>query len=140
MDTTHVTFGPSSHDIREFEDPRPLKDWEIDVLDRVLRIPFEGRDNALLQVRSARVEAECLHCPTVWLTVDTLSSEVITKGGRPLVGILPCELEGRDADGMPISILIHVREGYVYELEVFRVDGNPLLALPHARTLRTICE
>jgi len=35
-----------------------------------------------------------------------------------------------DEDGMPINFLLHVQDGFLYELEILRVDGLDLKTMP----------
>ncbi len=49
---------------------------------------------------------------------------------------VPIEAEGNDADGMPFAILLHVLDGYLSELEIYRMDGKPFLDYPQPSNLR----
>lgn len=111
------------------------------MLGRILSQPFPYRDDLRQQVVSAHVTADCLDCPSIWLNVITSSADMARKeDGTPAIGIAPCELEGTDVDGMHISILLHLRAGYVSEIEVFRWDGKPVIQLADPGVYRLICN
>lgn len=50
--------------------------------------------------------------------------------------IVPVEAEGRDADGMPIAVVLHAPGGYLQELEIVRFDGDPPRSMPSPASLR----
>lgn len=127
-----VTFGPSSHQVRNIRPCRAPTAWESRIMERLLSRPFPGRDELLHHVRAACVSAYCTHCPSIWLDAEykRSSDSIVLEDGRLLLGIAPYELYGPDADGVPISILLRVAQGFVHELEVFRADGKPFLSLP----------
>jgi hypothetical protein len=41
---------------------------------------------------------------------------------------IPVEAQAVDADGVPIDVLLHVVDGVIKELEIYRVDGCPIQA------------
>ena len=51
---------------------------------------------------------------------------------------IPVEAEGRDADGMGIHFLLHVVDGLLKEIEIFREDSQPIKRLPNAEQLALI--
>lgn len=126
-----VTFGTRSHVTRDVNPPRELDKWERSALDRLVSKPFDGRDQIRRQLESVRVTNICLHCPTVRLQcVRDPADKAVGKDNTPLCGIVPFELHGVDADGMPIAVLVHVAQGFVTELEVYRGDSGLFIALP----------
>jgi len=40
---------------------------------------------------------------------------------------IPAEAEFRDTDGVLIHILLHVIDGKVNELEIYKEDGSPII-------------
>ncbi len=51
--------------------------------------------------------------------------------GRRVMGSEVVEAKGRDADGTPLIISINTdKEGSLFELDIWRVDFNPLIRLP----------
>jgi len=126
-----VTFGAKAHVTEDVRPPRELTQWELGVIERLLSKPFLGRDQIRRQLASARVSNICLHCPTVRLDFGhNPEDRALDEDDTPLRGITPFELYGFDADGMLIDILLHVANGYVTELEVYRGDSGPFMALP----------
>jgi hypothetical protein len=57
----------------------------------------------------------------IWLRVDPLTkpADVIRR--------IPVEAEYDDGDGIRVHLLLHVLNGYMNELEVFREDSGPVL-------------
>jgi hypothetical protein len=45
---------------------------------------------------------------------------------------VPVEGQSSDPDGMPIHFLLHVVDGRLSEIEVFREDGRQIVNLPSA--------
>jgi len=48
---------------------------------------------------------------------------------------VPVEAEAPDSDGVAIHVLLHVPNGYLSELEIFREDGERLIQMPATETL-----
>lgn len=42
----------------------------------------------------------------------------------------PVNANTADRDGTPIDVLLHVRDGFLHELEIYRVDNGNVVALP----------
>lgn len=138
-DPLRITFGSEKHHMEELLCPRPLSGWEETIIDRIVGCATGERNALHSQLRTASVVGECRHCPTVWLKVDAASSQPLRSArGELRFGIASCESEGRDLDGMPISILLHLNGGLVSELEVFRGDSEPLLAMPRPEPLNIV--
>jgi hypothetical protein len=92
------------------------------LVDQLLAQPFNGRDEIVAQLRDARVIAEG--------TGDsrTLKFALPHKDAphAPTAQRIPVEGMADDADGVPITVLLHVIDGWVTELEIYRVDGKPI--------------
>lgn len=99
---------------------RALTAREWDVLKQLLAPAFPGRDEVLDQAK------------------DSLVSEYDANGslcfvGRPECMVaqtehrVPTEGEYEDSDGVNVHVLIHVVEGRLVELEVYREDGGPVV-------------
>lgn len=43
---------------------------------------------------------------------------------------IPTELYGPDADGVQVSVLLHVVDGICREIEIYKVDGTTIRQLP----------
>jgi hypothetical protein len=137
LDGVEIRF--TSHDPRPVIPARSLNDWERALIGRILSMHVEGQEAALAQASSARVEAECSHCPSVWLRVNDAESNLIGEGGEPFQGVAPCEIHGRDADGMPFQILLHIDHGVLTEVDAFRGDGQSFLRLPDPEASELVC-
>lgn len=137
----YITFGSEKHHMEELLRPRPLTRWEEAVIERIVDCTTTDREALRGQLRTVAVVGECRHCPTAWLNVDRAYSQALrSASGEPRFGTVNCELEGKDLDGMPISILLHLNRGFVSELDVFRGDSEPLLAVPQPEALEIICR
>jgi len=53
----------------------------------------------------------------------------------PVKSRVPTEGECPDADGVPIHILLHVADGFMRELEIYKSDLSCILKSPAARDL-----
>lgn len=51
---------------------------------------------------------------------------------------IPVEAEGRDADGESVHFLLHVVDGRLSEIEIYRDDGAPLSRMPDPGELEVI--
>lgn len=96
---------------------RPLGDWERRIIMRLLSAaPFPGRDDLLYQVETARA-----------LTIDddgsiSLKPSIARKAA--VTTRIPVEGEGQDADGVTIHYLLHVVDGSINELEIYKDDSS----------------
>src|SRR5579884_3568998 len=109
--------------------PRQLTPKERGILEFLLSRPFPGRDQLWRQLLTARVSGDC-GCRSLRLSVDRRVTERAQVKRR-----IPIEAEGVDADGMKIHFLLHVVDGYMLELEIFREDSKPIIELPVASAL-----
>ena len=51
---------------------------------------------------------------------------------------VPVEAEAVDSDGVPIHVLLHVVDGLLHELELFREDSRPVRRPPAPEDLRVL--
>ena len=111
---------------------RQLNTWEMSVLRHLLDKAFPGREELKKQLCSTRVAEEYPNGdPSVVLSVDRHSAPP-----APVRRRIPIEAEGLDDDGVEVHILLHVLDGYLCQLELYRVDRKPVSRLPDARSLR----
>jgi hypothetical protein len=82
---------------------------------------------------SVRVEEECIRCPTIGFFINPVTSTRAKVSRR-----IPIEAEGKDIDGVKIHILLHVVDGFMDELEIFREDPEPIRELPPPETFELI--
>jgi len=108
-----------------------LRPTEKRILQALLDQPFPGQVELRSQLGSARVSAECrCGCASVVLIVDPDS-----EAPASTTSSVPVEAEGYDDDGMPVWFILHVRDGYLQELEIIRADGRGVHSLPDADTI-----
>ena len=87
---------------------------ERSLLDRLLEEEFPGRDELREQLSSCLVEP-----------IDrngSLEFAVRTDVKTPVRWRIPVEGEAQDEDGVTIHVLLHVIEGKVDELEIYKDD------------------
>jgi hypothetical protein len=119
---TSEVGSSDDHTLRTIDPPRELDAWERRVIERIVSWP---ETDAILHraVEGIRVRAECTQCAAVYLTgegTETLRG----PDGEPSYAVFPGELwlgEG----GACVHVLIHIAEGRVDELQVYRDDGAP---------------
>jgi hypothetical protein len=115
--------------------PRPLNDWERQVIDLLLSYPkahvdtLPGSDAVRRQLVSARVNEACSCCLSVGLITDHDPANQIL--GSP-TGFYT-DANGQDTDGMTMWAILFTKGGYLSELEVQRADGSPFTHLPDPR-------
>jgi hypothetical protein len=85
------------------------------------------------QLKSTRVsEADGPGYPTIVLSVD----QAAAPAAQPQ-GLAPVEAEGFD-EGVRFEVLLHIRDGYLAMLQIYRVDGGPLSRFPEVDSLQLI--
>jgi hypothetical protein len=89
---------------------------------------FPGKRTLVQQLATARVRR---------IDGDESLEFALDDGPRAeVVRRIPVEAEGEDADGVTIHILLHVLDGVMKELEIFREDGGSVQRLPTREALR----
>lgn len=109
---------------------RDLTTGELQIVTRLLQEPFEGHDDLIRQLRNAQVKQ-----------VDANGSLVFRVGGPSAAQIserVPVEAEAPDVDGVPIHVLLHVIDGLLAELELYRNDLGPVIEFPTAAMLSVV--
>lgn len=107
---------------------RPLTDRERAILDRLFECDFVDRDEL-------RPQLDGLTCKVIDKYEDDYGSLEFRLDGRGAPTGMGCPLvegEYRDEDGVPISIVLHVRDGQLWELEIFKADGGRIIKTPRA--------
>jgi hypothetical protein len=97
---------------------RPLHDEEKHVLNSLFSVDFPGRDALVEQASTAPVRQ-----------IDENGSLQFASVSGPraqLVRRIPVEAEVEDADSVTVHVLLHVLEGALSELEIFREDSGLL--------------
>jgi hypothetical protein len=106
---------------------RSLNANEMRVIEKLLDHEFPGRDILRLQLSSVTGKQ-----------IDENGSLKLCYEGDELVEMLRgCPTEGTcaDADGGVIAVLLHVKNGRLHLLEIFREDGLEIQRAPTAEEL-----
>ena len=112
------------------DDYTPLDAQSARILAALLAEPFPGRDEIARQVALARSRR-----------IDDDGSFALSVSDAPpaeVVGRIPLEAKAEDLDGVTVHVLLHVVDGYINELEIYREDGGRILAPIRAESLRII--
>jgi hypothetical protein len=97
----------------------------------LLSRPFPGSHELRLQLPAVRVTEEYAgRDPSVILAPDKPAGPA-----APVRRRIPVEAEGRDEDGGTIHVLLHVLDGYLWELELYRSDGEQIRRRPEPESL-----
>lgn len=101
---------------------RPLTRHEREVLEKLLEPSFPGRDELRAQVKlveAREIDGDgCIE----FSTVAAARAEVRFN--------IPTEGEYRDVDGITLHVQLHVMDGFIKELEVYKEDGSIPSGLP----------
>ena len=114
-------------------DEHELTPDEVALISRLLSQPFPGRDVLVEQMFSTRVSwIESNGSPAVLLHVDPAAPRAPVSQRTPI----EAELIGDDNDGASIHYVLHVVDGCLAEIEIYREDGEPVRDLPPVAKLR----
>lgn len=102
---------------------RPLRPEEKKLIEKLLEKDFPGRDELRRQLDS--VTAKRLD--------DDGSLTLAVTAGPPAPGRWRVPTEGwcNDIDGMEIQVLLHVKDGMMIMLEIFKLDGSKVSRPPN---------
>ena len=109
---------------------RPMKSREAALMSAVLGVQFPGRTALVDQLEHAVVR-----------TLDQDGSiEFIVDGLKPALveRRIPIEAQWTDTDGAPVHALLHVVNGLLSELEIYREDGANVLSIPDPECIDVI--
>ena len=112
------------------DDYSPLDAGAARILAALLAEPFPGRDDVARQVAVAKGRVIDDHGCLALSVSDAPPAEVIRR--------IPIEAEVEDLDGATVHVLLHVVDGYLNTLEIYREDGGPILAPIRAENLRIV--
>lgn len=93
-------------------DFRTLTKVEREVLKKLLSVDFPGHSILLLQLKNTRAQTIDAEGSIALLVIEGPSAAVSER--------VPVEGRYVDSDGVPVSVLLHVVNGYLHELEVYR--------------------
>lgn len=105
-------------------DFRTLTDDERQLIETLLAHDFPGRDQLFLQLEFA----------TARRIFNDGTLELQTPG-HPVAAVtrrVPVEGTCLDDDGKTIHILLHVKDGFLHELEILKADSSPIISSPKA--------
>ncbi len=101
---------------------RSLAPNEKSILDRMLQEDFPGRDEIARQLGHALARE-----------IDREGSLEFSVEPDPWIETkyrVPVEAECKDSDGVTIHLLLHVLDGRLSELEIFKEDSSPVFTKP----------
>jgi hypothetical protein len=116
------------------EDWRPLTGDERAIIERLLEIPFPGRDEIRVQLDHClvRLWEECVrHCGSLDFQVDC---ETLVPESGPFDTIIPVEARVTDEDDIPIDVIMFTKDGRLSSLE-FVVYSDRMKRRPRAEDL-----
>jgi len=99
-----------------------LPRWHQEMIARLLGASFPGQHEVAEQLATARFEI-----------IDGNKSLNIFPSASvkaPVQKTIPVEASVADKDGILIQVLLFVRAGAVYMLEILREDGEPVKEMP----------
>lgn len=114
---------------------RALEPAEVAVLDLLLANDFPGRSELAAQARSA-LASRIDHEGSLRFQVDGPQAEV--RGRVPVEGHYHDDGSGPGPHRPAVNLLLHVVEGRLHELEVYKDDGSAILIQPFAIPLAEI--
>lgn len=107
---------------------RKLDQREREILFKLLEPNVKGRETFLAQIDFLTAKDEI---PGEFVSLQCTGGQPSpTKGFNPL-----SEASCFDADGTQMSVLLHVRDGYLSVLEMLRYGDGPIQRLPQASDL-----
>ena len=104
---------------------------EQGIIDRLLEKAFPGRDEICEQMKSCLVRTIDEDKSLGFLVQSNVQAKVKRR--------IPVEAEFQDTDGVLIHILLHVMDGKVNELEIYKEDGSPIIERPDPSKLKVVC-
>lgn len=117
--------------MEEEADFRELTLPEKAVIQRLLEADFAGRFEVQGQLSNVRVRR-----------VDREGSLELRPADNsvpaPVAKRIPVEAEGLDEDGMCVHVLLHVVNGFVRELEVYKDDGSLINQMPSPENFKLL--
>jgi hypothetical protein len=106
---------------------RPLTNYESHLIRRLLEKNFPGRDALVEQMENCLVR-------TIGPN-GCLEFQVNSQVKADVKWRIPTEAHVPDADGMSINILLHVIDGKLKELEIYKSDSSPVIKMPDPAAL-----
>lgn len=111
-----------------FRKPSPA---EVEIMQKLLSADFPGKETIARQLADSRVRV-----------IDNEGSLEIEPSGpverAAVTKRVPVEAEAADEDGVIVHLLLHVNDGFVKEIEVYKDDGSPIKRMPLPGSLEVI--
>jgi len=105
--------------------PRPLTEFEAQLLKKLLSVSFPGREELQQQALTAKVTTVLANGSPAWLfSIDESTPLAIVRHR------IPVEAKSSAVAGKTVHCLLHVVDGKLSEVEFFREDGSPIRKLP----------
>lgn len=107
---------------------RPLTSRERGILDKLFQCDFTNRE-------VLRPQLDHLTCKVIDEYDDEYGSLEFRLEGHDEPWGMGCpvvEGEYLDEDGVPICIVLHIRDDQFWELEIFKADGGKIINTPSA--------
>jgi hypothetical protein len=104
---------------------------EREVIQKLLTATFPGKDAISKQLESCLVKRIDGEGSLELKPNDLVKPAKVEKR-------IPVEAQGRDNDGIYVHFLLHVNEGVVKELEIYKDDGSPIKQMPQPDHLQVI--
>src|SRR2546430_1059711 len=103
-----------------FRKPTPA---EAELIQRLLMADFPGKAELAAQLRGSLVRQ-----------IDSNGSLELKPPSKsipaPPTKRIPVEAEAPDQDGVHVHVLLHVVNGLVKEIEIYKDDGSPISRMP----------
>ena len=106
---------------------RPLQTHERELLEKLLEPEFPGRDELRQQLNSVTAKQV--------FEDGTLALQCDSAHPAPVKWPVPTEGECPDADGLTIHVLLHVVDGFMVQLQIFKYGESEIQNPPAARDL-----
>ena len=110
---------------------RRLTDKEHEVFSRLLSPEFPGKDSLFRQLKGLKVEQlDDSGC---------LALNPVVRESASVEHRIPMEATYVDTDGVTTHVDLHVVDGLLFALELYKEDGTAVKRRPHAAELVLFC-
>lgn len=117
------------------KEDRPLSNGERELLQWVLINGTSEGKKRIHEINSLWVIGSCT-CGCATIDLGTKENKNQTKGNSIIIG----DAEGISPEGIPIGVIVHMREGQISELEVYSMTGKLPITLPSPANLKSLNE
>lgn len=109
---------------------RQLTNYERKIIDHLFKVDFPGRDALVDQINNSLVRFVDENGSLEFLVQTEIMADVKRR--------IPIEGEVEDGDGIMIHVLLHVVDGRIAELEIYKDDSSSIIKMPDPSTLRPV--